>query len=90
MIYNQIKITRSNYEDPRFLKALGALHNIHPDIRFNTFDVVRYTKLTDDQLEENEFTFRLMTSQYNGTYCLDMLNGELDTRMQEQERNQSG
>ena len=31
-----------------------------------------------------------MTRQYNGPYDLDMLNGELKTRMQEQEMNQSG
>ena len=31
-----------------------------------------------------------MTRQYNGLYDLDMLNGELETRMQEQERIQSG
>ena len=31
-----------------------------------------------------------MTRQYNGPYNLDILNGELETRMQEQEMNQSG
>ena len=31
-----------------------------------------------------------MTRQYNGPYDLDMLNGELGTRLQEQEMNQSG
>ena len=90
MKHNQIKLSGSNYEDPRFLKALEALHNIHPHIKCNTFDVVRYTKPTDDKLEENEFTFRLMTIQYNGPYGLDMLIGELETRMQEQVMNQSG
>ena len=73
--------TSSDYEDPRFLEALNALHNIHPHIRFNTFDIVRYIKPTDEQLEENEFTFRLMTRQYNESYDLDMLNSELQTRM---------
>ena len=90
ILYNQIMITISNYQDPRFLEALGALHNLHPHIKFNTFDVVRYTKPTDDKLEENEFKLRLMTRQYNGPSDLDMLNGELKTRMQEQEMNQSG
>ena len=88
--HNQIIITSSNYEDPKFLNILESLHNIHPHIKFNTFDVVKYTKPTDDKLEENEFTFRLMTRQYNGAHDLDLLNGELETRMQEQEMNQSG
>ena len=90
MKHNQIIITSSNYEDPKFLNILESLHIIHPHIRFNFFDVVKYTKLTDDKLEENEFTFRLMTRQYNGAHDLDLLNGELETRMQEQEKNQSG
>ena len=90
MKHNQIKITSSNYEDPKLLNILESLHNIHPHIKFNTFDVVKYTKPTDDKLEENEFTFRLMTWQYNGAHDLDLLNGELDSRMQEQEMNQSG
>ena len=80
--HNQIKISSSNYEDPRLLEALEALHIIHLKIKFNTFDVVPYTKPADDKVEENEFTFRLMTRQYNGPYDLDMLNGELETRMQ--------
>ena len=87
---NQIILSSSDYEDPRFLEALKAMHNIHFHIKFNTFDVIRYTKPTDDKLEENECTLRLMTRQYNGPYDLDMLNGELETRMQEQEMNQSG
>ena len=66
------------------------MHNIHPHIKFNTFDVVKYTKPTDDKLEENEFIFRLMTRQNNSAHDLDLLNGELETRMQEQEMNQSG
>ena len=90
MKHNQIIITSSSYEDPKFLNILESLHNIHPHIKFNTFDVVKYTKPTDDKLEENEFTFRLMTRQYNGAHDLDLLNGELETRMQEQEMNQSG
>ena len=90
MKYNQLIITSRSYEDPKFINALGTLHNIHPHIKLDTFDVVRYTKPTDDKLEENEFTFRLMTSQYNGPHDLDMLNSELETRMQEQEMNQSG
>ena len=90
MKYNQIMITSSNYEDPKFLKVLEAIYNIHPHFKFNTFDVVKYTKPTDDKLEGNEFTFRLMTRQYNGPYDLDMLNSELESRMQEQEMNKSG
>ena len=31
-----------------------------------------------------------MTRQYNGAHDLDLLNGELETRMQEQEMNQIG
>ena len=84
MKHHQIIVGSTDY-DPRLLEALEALHNIHPNIRFNTFDVVRYTKPTDDKLEENEFTSRLITRQYNGPYDLDILNGELKTRMQEQE-----
>ena len=66
------------------------MYNIHPHIKLNTFDVVKYTKPTDDKLEENEFTFRLMTRQYNGPHELDMLKSELKTGMQEQDMNQSG
>ena len=61
MKHNQIIIISSNYEDPKFLNILESLHNIHPHIKFNTFDVDKYTKPTDDKLEKNEFTFRLMT-----------------------------
>ena len=60
------------------------MYNIHPHIKFNTSDVVKYIKPTDDKLEENKFTFRLMTRQYIGPYDVDMLNSELETRMQEQ------
>ena len=88
MKYYRILITNSDYEDSRFLEALKAMHNIHPHIKFNTFDVVRYTKPTDEQLEQNEFTFRLMTRQYNGPYDLNLLNEVLETRVQEK-RNQS-
>ena len=90
MKHNQKTVTSTDYEDPRFLGALEAMHNIHPHIKVNTFDIVRYTKPTDNKIEEKEFTFRLMTRQYNGPYDLDMLNSELETRMQEQEKNQSG
>ena len=90
MKHNQIIITSTDYEDPKFLNILESLHNIHPYIKFNTFDVVKYNKPTDEKLEKNEFTFRLMSRQYNGPNDLDMLNGELETRMQEQEMNQSG
>ena len=83
-------ITSSNYEDIKFLNVLEEMYNIHHHIKFNTFGVVKYTKPTDDKLEENEFTFRLMTRQCNGPHDLDMLNSELETRMQEQEMNQSG
>ena len=90
MKHKQIIVTITDYEDPRFLEALELLHNIHPHIKFNTFDVVRYTKPTDDKIEKIEFTFRLLTRQYNGPYDLYLLNGELESRMQEQEKNQSG
>ena len=90
MKHYQIIITSSNYEDPKFLNILESLHNIYPHVKFNTFDVVKYTKPTDDKLEENDFTFRLMTRQYNGAHDLYLLNGELESRMPEQEMNQSG
>ena len=90
MKHNQIIITSSNYEDPKFLNILESLHNIHPHIKFNTFDEIKYTRPTDDKLEENEFFFRLMTRQYNGAHDLDLLNGVLETRTQEQKMNRSG
>ena len=89
MKHNQIIISSSDYEDSRILVVLEALHNIHSHVKFNTFDVVRYTKPTDDKSEENEFTLRLTARQYNGPYDLDILNGELETGMQEREMNQS-
>ena len=75
--HNQITVTSKNYEDPIFLETLEA----------STFDVVRYTKSTDDKLEEKEFTFRLMSRQYNNPYDLDLLNGDIKTKVQEQEIN---
>ena len=87
MKHNQIIKSSSDYEDPRLLEAIEAMHNIHSRLKFNYFDVVRYTKPTDDKVEENEFS--LMTRLYNGPYELDMLNGGLETRMQEQGMNQS-
>ena len=51
---NQNMITGGNYEVPKVLEILEALHNIHLHININTFDVVKYTKPTDDQIEENE------------------------------------
>ena len=89
MRYNQLLITSKTYDNLKFLEILEALHNIHPHFKFNTFDVVKYTKPTDDQLEENEISFRLMTRQNNGPNDWDMLNSELETRLQEQEMNQS-
>ena len=44
------------------------MSDIHPYIKFNTFDVVKYTKPRDDKLEKNEFIFGLMTRQYNGPH----------------------
>ena len=74
----------------KFLQILEAVHNIHPHIKFNTCVAVKYKKSTDDKLEEIEFMFKLMTAQYNGPYDFDLLNGELETKMQEQEMKQSG
>ena len=53
MKYNQIMKTSSNYEDIKFLNVLEEMYNLHPHIKCNTFGVVKYTKLTDDKLEEN-------------------------------------
>ena len=36
MKYNQIMITRSNYEDFKFLNVSEEMYNIHPHIKFNT------------------------------------------------------
>ena len=66
------------------------MYNIYSHFKYDTFDIVKYTKPTDDKLKENDFTFRLMTGQYNGPHDLDMLNSELESRTQEQEMNQSG
>ena len=49
MKYNQIMITSSTYEDIKFLNVLQEMYNIHSHIMFNTFDVVKYTKPTDDK-----------------------------------------
>ena len=38
--YNHINIISINYEDPKFLEILEALHNTHPYINLNTFDAV--------------------------------------------------
>ena len=83
-------ITSCSYEDTKFLNVLIKMYNIHPHIKFNNFDAVKYTKPTDDKLEENEFTFRLKTRHYNGPHDLNMLKSELETRMQENKMNQSG
>ena len=53
MKYNQIMMTSKAYDDPKFLKALETMYNIHPYIKFKTFDAVKLTKPTDDQLEEH-------------------------------------
>ena len=89
MRQNQVTVNSKNYEDPSFLETLEALHNIHPHIKFNTIDVVQYTKPTVDKLAENEFTLRQMSRQYNSSFDLDLLNGKLENRMQEQEMIQS-
>ena len=52
MGHKQLIITSRSYEDPKFLVALDAMYNIHPHIKFNTYDVVKYTKPTDDKLED--------------------------------------
>ena len=66
-----------DYNDPLIANALPTLPNIYPLINFITLDVVIYTKLTDDKIEEHEFTFRLMTRQYNSPIDLDKLNNEI-------------
>ena len=88
--YNQISISSSDHNDPKFANTLEALHKIHLYFKFNTFDVVRYTKQTDDKLGEHEFTIRLMSRQYNTPEDLHELNNELEIRMQVQEMKQSG
>ena len=45
-------ITSSNYGDPKFLNVLEEMYNIHPHIKFITFDGVKYTKPIDDKLEK--------------------------------------
>ena len=61
------------YEEPKFLEALEAIHNIYQHIKFRTFDEVRYRKYTDETLEESEFTFRLASMLYNTLHKLDVL-----------------
>ena len=90
MSHNQTTVTTKKHEDPIFSLALEVLRNVHPYIKFNTFDVVRHKKPTDDKLEEYDFTLRLRSRQNNIPYELDLLNGELETRKHEQKMNQSG
>ena len=89
MRHNQVTVNSKNYEDAIFLETLEALHNILPHIKFNTIDVVRYTKPIVDKLAQNEVTFGQMSRQYNKSFDLDLLNGKLEIRMQEQEMIQS-
>ena len=70
------------------LEALDAIHNKHPHIKFNTFDVVRDTKPTDETLEGNNFTFRLISLLFYTPYDLDVLNSELETRIKQPDMNQ--
>ena len=51
--------------------------------------MVRYTKYTGDNLEEHEFTFMLMSRQYKSLYDVNLLNRKIESRIQEQEINQS-
>ena len=58
----QIRLPSSDDNDPMFVNTLQALHNIH-HFKLNTFDALTHRKPTDNELEEHEFTFRLMTRQ---------------------------
>ena len=69
---------------------LEKLHNIHPHIKFNTSDEVRYAKPINDKLESHKFVFISTSRQYNTPGSLVELNIEFETRMQEEEINQSG
>ena len=69
---------------------LEKLHNIYLYIKFNTSDEVRYTKPTYDKLESHKFVFISTFRQYNTPGSLVELNIEFETRMQEEEINQSG
>ena len=46
-------ITSKNYEHINILIVLEEMYNIHPHIKFNTVDVVKYTKPTDDKKKTN-------------------------------------
>ena len=76
-------MTSHDYNDPIIANALPTLHKIQPHFKINTFDVVNYTKPTDDKIEEPNFPFRLMTRQNISPIDLDELNNELEVRMQE-------
>ena len=65
MRFNQITLASSNYNHPTFANTIKTLHDIYPHINLNTFDVVKYTKPTDQETEENEFIFRLMSRRNN-------------------------
>ena len=60
MSFHQITLASTDYSDPIFI---NTLHIIHSHIKFNTFDVEKCTKPTDQELEEHELTFRLMTQE---------------------------
>ena len=64
--------------------------NSHPPIKIHTFDVLNDTKPTDQKSEGHEFTFKFITRWCSSPNDQDELNKELETRMQEQEMNQSG
>ena len=83
-------LSSSDYNDPIFVKLLQALHDFHPQIKFHTFGVVKYTQTTVEKLEKHEFTFRLMTRQYNSPKNLENLNHDFKNKKREQELNQSG
>ena len=77
-------LANTDYNDPVFVNTLHALHNFHPQFKLNTFDVVNYTKPTDQKTEADRFTIRLMTTRCNSPTDLDELNNELKTRRAKQ------
>ena len=46
-------ITSSNCEHIKFLNVLEEMYNIHPHIKFTTFDIVKFTKPTEDKKKTN-------------------------------------
>ena len=90
MGYNNTTFSSTDDNEPKNATVLQTLRNVHPNIEFFTFYFVKSTKPTDEKLEEHEFTWQ--DNMIPHPLDLDELNNDLnevETRMEEQELNQS-